>query len=100
MEETNDFEKSNIFINAYLEDHYEKEKSWISAGLFSFPGRQQCSAKPFFALNGMDTFEMVMKCVGSTGAVCFLFVKHPRLHLPGEMAELPLVCVFCIKKLL
>lgn len=81
LEETKDFEKSNFFINAYLEDLCEKENSCISAGLFSFPGRQQCSARPFFILNGMDIFEMVMKCAGSTGAVCFLFVKCLRLHL-------------------
>lgn len=78
LEETKDFEKSNFFINAYLEDHYEKENSCISARLFSFPGRQQCSARPFFILNGRDIFEMVM---GSTGATCFLFAKCPRLHL-------------------
>lgn len=97
LEETKDFDKSSFFVNAYLEDHYEKENSCISAELFSFPGRQQCSARPFFALNGMDISEMVMKCVGSTGAVCFLLVKHPRLHFHAEVAELPLVCIFALK---
>lgn len=64
---------------------------------FLFLADTKCSARPVFALNEMDIFEMVMKCVGSTGAVFFLFVKHPRLHLPGEVAELPLVCIFALK---
>lgn len=29
--------------------------------------------------------------------LCFLFVKHPRLHLRGEVAELPLMCIFTLK---
>lgn len=70
LEETKDFEKSSFFIDTYLEGYCEKENSYISARLFFFPGIWQCSARPFFILNGMGVFETVMMCVASTGAIC------------------------------
>lgn len=82
LEETKDFQKSNLCFNTYLDGYHEKENSSISAWWFSFPGRLQCGARPFFILNGMGIFETVMKRVASAGAICFLlFAKHYRLHL-------------------
>lgn len=74
LEETKDFEKSNFFIDAYLEGYHEKENSYISAWMFSFPGRRQRSTRPFFVQSKMGIFETVMKCVASTGAMCFLCI--------------------------